>query len=63
MAAFQGRIEAQDFQMLTLQDTLGRQLQQRMDQVELNCNANVGEAVAAGIEDIRESALAAGGSP
>ena len=59
-AALQGRIEAHDIQMQNFQDTLGRQVQQRMDQMELNCNANVGEAVAAGIEEIRESAATAG---
>lgn len=34
-----------------------------MDQVEYNCNANIGEAVAAGIEEIRASTMAAGRTP
>ena len=34
-----------------------------MDQVEFNCNANIGEAVAAGIEEIRASTMAAGRTP
>ena len=46
--------------MQTLQDTLWRRIQQRLDQLELNCNANIGEAVAAGIEEIRDAELAAG---
>ncbi len=60
MAAFQGKLEAQETHIQTIQDTLWRRIQQRLDQLELNCNANVGEAVAAGIEEIREAELAAG---
>ncbi len=60
MAAFQGKLEAEEPRIQTLQDTLWRRIQQRLDQLELNCNANIGEAVAAGMEEIREAELAAG---
>ena len=32
-----------------------RRLSQRMNQLEVNCNANIGEGVAAGIEEVRAS--------
>lgn len=47
------------FMSLGLQDGWERSLSQKMDQLELNCNANIGEAVAAGIEEVQASALAA----
>ena len=37
-----------------------RRLALKMNQLELNCNANLGEGVAAGIEEVRASILEAG---
>ena len=60
MAAFHGKIEAQEDHIRKFEDTLSRKMQQKMDQLEMNCNANIGEAVAAGIEEIQESTVATG---
>ena len=61
MAALEGKLEANDTDIRTVHDTLWKRIQQRLDQLELNCNANIGEAIAAGIEEMREAELAAGG--
>lgn len=61
MAALEGKLEAKETDTRTVQDTLWKRIQQRLDQLELNCNANIGEAIAAGIEEMREAELAAGG--
>ena len=61
MAALEGKLEAKETDTRTVQDTLWKRIQQRLDQLELNCNANIGEAIAAGIEEMQEAELAAGG--
>ena len=44
----------------TAQDGMERRLSQKMNQLEVNCNANIGEGVAAGIEEVRASILETG---
>ena len=61
MAALEGKLEAKETDTGSVQDALWKHIQQRLDQLELNCNANIGEAIAAGIEEMQEAELAAGG--
>lgn len=63
LAAFHGKIEAQEDHISIFEYEVSRKMQQKMDQLEMNCNANIGEAVAAGIEEIQESTVATGGFP
>ena len=42
------------------QDGMERRLSQKMNELEVNCNANLGEGVAAGIEEVRASITEAG---
>ena len=61
MAASDSRLKAEETCIRSVQDALWRRIQQRLEHLELNCNANIGEAVAAGIEAIREAELTSGG--
>jgi len=63
MAAFHGKIEAQEDHLRNFEDALSRKMQQKMEQLEMNCNANIGEAVAAGIEEIQGSTVETGEFP
>lgn len=60
MTALDCKLKAQEIHTRTVQDTLWIRIQQRLEQIELNRNSNVGEAVAAGIEEIQEAELASG---